>query len=116
MENIWSYEKEFSHCKIIASYKKCYTEKYFSRALKINYIFKNINKKSSWIIIKKSLLIKKKNGLTIKYECFCPFWRFIQSSGLISDAIVKVTYVKLDLILDIDLYQFIETGMRGRAS
>ena len=61
-------------------------------------------------------MINKKNGLTIKYEGFCPFWRFIQSSGLISDAIVKVTYVKLDLILDIDLYQFIETGMRGRAS
>ena len=116
MENIWSYEKEFSHCKIIASYKKCYAEEYFSRALKINYIFKNNNKKSSWIIIKKSLSINKKNGLTIKCERFRPFWRFIQSSGLIWDAIVKVTYVKLDLILDMDLYQLIEKGMRGRTS
>ena len=55
IENIWSYEKEFSHCKTIASYKRKLLWKIFFQR--------------HWKIITLSLSINKK-GLAIKYRRF----------------------------------------------
>ena len=41
---------------------------------------------------------------------------YSSSPGLSCDAILKTTDVKLDLISDTDMYQFIEKGMRGGVS
>ena len=38
---------------------------------------------------------------------------YFSSPGLSWDAMLKMTEVKLELINDIDMYQFIEKGMRG---
>ena len=41
---------------------------------------------------------------------------YFSSPGLRWDAMLKMTGIKLDLILDIDLHLFIEKGMRGGIS
>ena len=41
---------------------------------------------------------------------------YFTSPGLSFDAMLKMTDTKLDLISDIDMYQFIEKGMRGGIS
>ena len=41
---------------------------------------------------------------------------YFTSPGLAWDAMLKMTGVKLELISDIDMYQFIEKGMRGSIS
>ena len=38
------------------------------------------------------------------------------SPGLSWDAMLKVTDIKLELIIDIDMFQFIKKGMRGGVS
>ena len=39
---------------------------------------------------------------------------YFTSLGLSWDAMLKTIYVKLELIIDKDMFQFIEKGMRGR--
>ena len=41
---------------------------------------------------------------------------YFTSPGLSWDAMLKMTNVKLDLISDVDMYQFVEKGMRGGTS
>jgi len=41
---------------------------------------------------------------------------YISAPGLSWDALLKMTKIKLDLISDIDMYQFIERGLRGGVS
>ena len=41
---------------------------------------------------------------------------YFSSPGLSWDAILKITVVKLEKILDIDMYLFIEKGLRGGIS
>ena len=41
---------------------------------------------------------------------------YFSSSGLSSDAVLKMTGVKLKKISDIDMYIFIEKGLRGGIS
>ena len=41
---------------------------------------------------------------------------YFASSGLSCHAMLKVTDIKLELIIDIDMFQFIENGMRGGVS
>ena len=41
---------------------------------------------------------------------------YFTSPGLSWDAMVKMTDIKLELIIDIDMLQFIEKGMRGGVS
>ena len=36
--------------------------------------------------------------------------------GLASDAMLKMTGIKLELLSDVDMYQFVEKGMRGGIS
>ena len=40
-------------------------------------------------------------------------YHYFSSLGLSSDAMLKMTDIKLDLVSDIDIYQFIEKDMRG---
>ena len=51
----------------------------------------------------------------IKYYKLDPC-HYFSSPGLSWDAMLKMTYIKLELITDIDMYQFIEKGMRGGIS
>ena len=44
------------------------------------------------------------------------FCHYFNSPGLSSDAMLKMTKIKLDLISDVDMYLFIEKGMRGGIS
>lgn len=44
-----------------------------------------------------------------------PFHSFT-SRGLSWDAMLKITNIKLDLMTDIDIFQYIEKGMRGGIS
>ena len=41
---------------------------------------------------------------------------YFTSPGLSWDALLKMTDIKLELMIDIDMYQFIEKGMRGGVS
>ena len=41
---------------------------------------------------------------------------YFTSPGLSWDAMLKMTYIKLELMVDIDMFQFIEKGMRGGIS
>jgi hypothetical protein len=41
---------------------------------------------------------------------------YFTSPGLSCDAMLKMTDIKLELIVDVDMYQFIEKGMRGGIS
>ena len=41
---------------------------------------------------------------------------YFRSPGLSWDAMLKVTGVKLEKIFDIDMYLFVEKGLRGRIS
>ena len=41
---------------------------------------------------------------------------YFTAPGLSWDAMLKMTNVKLDLISDVDMHQFVEKGMRGGVS
>ena len=41
---------------------------------------------------------------------------YFTSPGLNWDAVLKMTNIKLELMIDVDMYQFIEKGMHGRVS
>ena len=41
---------------------------------------------------------------------------YFTSPGLSRDTMLKMTDIKLELIIDIDMFQFIEKGMRGAVS
>ena len=42
--------------------------------------------------------------------------RYFTSPELSWDAMLKMTDIKLELIIDVDMFQFIEKGMRGGVS
>ena len=48
----------------------------------------------------------------MQYYKLDPF-HYFTSPGLSWDAMSKMTDMKLELIIDIDMFQFIEKGMRG---
>ena len=54
-------------------------------------------------------------GTCVKYYGLVPC-HYFRSPGLICDAILKMTDIKLEKISDIDKYLFIEKGLRGRIS
>ena len=41
---------------------------------------------------------------------------YFMSPSLLWDAMLKMTDIKLELMIDVDMYQFIEKGMRGGVS
>ena len=51
---------------------------------------------------------KEYYNLDPAYYCSCP--------GLAWDAMFQMTYINLELITDIDMYQMVETGLRGGVS
>ena len=51
----------------------------------------------------------------VKYYKLDPC-HYFSSPSLSWDAMLKMTYIKLELITDIDMYQFIEKGMTGGIS
>ena len=51
----------------------------------------------------------------LKYYGLDP-WHYFSSPRLGWDAILKMIGIELELISDIDMYLFIEKGMRGRVS
>ena len=54
-------------------------------------------------------------GVYLEYYGLDPC-HYFGSLGLSWDAILKMTDVELELILDIDMYLFVEKGMRGGIS
>ena len=42
--------------------------------------------------------------------------QYFTSPGLSWDAMLKMTNIKLELMTNVDMFQFIEKGMRGRVS
>ena len=62
------------------------------------------------------LLADEKHFSTfLKYYGLDP-WHYFSSPRLSWDAILKMIGIELELILDIDMYLFIEKGMRGGVS
>ena len=53
--------------------------------------------------------------ICIQYYKLDPY-HYFTSPGLSWDAMLKMTDIKLELMVDIDMYQFIEKGMRGGVS
>ena len=51
----------------------------------------------------------------LEYYKLDPCW-YLTSPGLSWDAMLKTTKIKLELMVDIDMFQFIEKGMRGGIS
>ena len=51
----------------------------------------------------------------MQYYKLDPF-HYFTSPGLSWDAMLKMTNIKLELMTDIDMFQFIEKGMRGGVS
>ena len=51
----------------------------------------------------------------LQYCSLDPF-HYFTSPGLSWDAMLKMTNIKLELMIDVDMYQFIEKGMRGGVS
>ena len=122
------YFKKFSEdklpdrCKFFSSLKdECISEKDYLEAVDVWNVFK-MNTIGDYyeLYLKKDVLLLA--GVFEKFigtglDCYgldpC---HYFSSPGLTWDAMLKITRIELDLILDIDMYLFIKKGMRGGIS
>lgn len=76
-----------------------------------------INGWISWSCLKSDILLLAGVFENLRKTCLLYYkldpFHYFTSPGLSWDAMSKMTDIKLELIIDIDMFQFIEKGMRG---